>query len=74
MVMNLVTFDLVYCVPANIERTLVANSVENAVAAEHYEVMEVRSYLKLRDFGLRNDHSFLPTILWPLRFDVTKSA
>ncbi len=72
--LSLSWFDRVDCVPAGVKHLLIAQPVENSIAAKHYEVMEVVSNRKLRYFRLSNNHTFFTPILGVLGLDVTKSA
>ena len=71
---SLCWFDWVNCVPAGVKHLLIAQPVENSIATEHNEIMEVVSNWKLRYFRLSNDDSFFTPILGVLSLDVTESA
>ena len=72
--LDFVRLDRVDRVPAGVEHLLVAQSVEDSIAAQHDEVMEVRSYSELRDLRLRDDDAFFASILGILGLDVAERA
>jgi len=53
---------------------LIRHSVEDAIAAKNYEIMEVRPDPELRDLRLRDDYTFFASVLAQLCFDVAEST
>ena len=72
--LDLIWLDRVDAVPTCVEYLLISQPVEDAITAQHNEVVELVLYCELRDLRLSYNHAFLATILGMLGLDITEGA